>query len=126
MRGGSFHNKMVDEVVAVFLRNGWKVDTEFLCRASGVTTFLDINATKGDDRIACEVETSIRHVIDNVRKAKALRVRLWVVVPSRKLCRLAKHKLSRPDFLDSSGEVFVFLLDEVESQLSRGGKRHLG
>jgi hypothetical protein len=120
MRGGSFHNKMVDEVVAVFLRNGWKVDTEFLCRASGVTTFLDINATKGDDRIACEVETSIRHVIDNVRKAKALRVKLWVVVPSRKLRRLVKLKLRGSDLLHSSGEVSVLLLDEAESQLDGG------
>ena len=122
MRGGSFHNKMVEEVVAVFLHNGWAVETEFFCQASGVTTFFDVYATKGDVRIACEVETSIRHVIDNVRKAKALQVRLWVIVPSRKLCRLVEHKLSGSDLLNSSGETFVLLFDEVESQLG-GAKR---
>jgi hypothetical protein len=122
MRGDPFHNKMVEEAVAVFLRDGWAVETEFFCQADDVTTFFDVYATKGDARIACEVETSIRHVIDNVRKAKALQVRLWVIVPSRKLCRLAKHKLNGSDLLDSSGEIFVLLLDEVESQLG-GGKR---
>ena len=124
MRGGSFHNKMVEAVVTIFLHNEWEVETEFFCQAGDVTTFFDVYATKGDARIACEVETSIRHVIDNVRKAKALQVRLWVIVPSWKLCRLAKHKLSGSDLLDpSGGEILVLLLDEVESQL--GGSKRL-
>ena len=123
MRGGSFHNKMVEAVVTIFLHNEWEVETEFFCQAGDVTTFFDVYATKGDARIACEVETSIRHVIDNVRKAKALQVRLWVIVPSWKLCHLAKHKLSGSDLLDSSGDILVLLLDEVESQL--GGSKRL-
>ena len=39
------------------------------------------------------VRLSLRHVVDNVKKAESVGVRLWVVVPSRRLCRLVERKL---------------------------------
>lgn len=86
VRGGAFHNKIVEEVRAVFLSYGW------------------------------EVETSVRHVVDNVRKAEMVGVRLWVVVPSRKLCRLANRKLDE-GLVGDRGEVLVVLVGEVVRKL---------
>ena len=57
VRGGAFHNKIVEEVRAVFLSYGWEVETEFFYQRNGITTFFDVYAVRGDVRIACEVES---------------------------------------------------------------------
>ncbi len=70
-----------------------------------------------DARIACEVETSVRHVVDNVKKAESVGVRLWVVVPSRRLCRLVEQKLDGAGSSGFRGEAVVLLVGEVERKL---------
>jgi len=117
VRGGAFHNKIVEEVRAVFLSYGWEVETEFCCQRNEITTFFDVYAVRGDARIACEVETSVRHVADNVKKAESVGVRLWVVVPSRRLCRLVEQKLDGAGSSGFRGEAVVLLVGEVERKL---------
>ncbi len=118
VRGGAFHNKIVEDVRAVFLSYGWEVETEFCCQRNGITTFFDVYAVKGDVEIACEIETSVRHVVDNVLKARAVGIEVWVVVPSRRLCRLVERKLDGVCGEDC-GEVLVLLLGEVMEELDR-------
>ena len=93
MRGGAFHNKMVEEVASVLVVQGWKVETEFCLRSNGVVTFFDVYAIKDGREIAVEVETSARHVVDNVKKAQAVGVEVWIVVPSRRVKRAAERRL---------------------------------
>ena len=57
MRGGAFHNKIVEEVRTIFGDHGWQVYTEYRYSKNGVITYLDILAVNGNKKIACEVET---------------------------------------------------------------------
>ena len=95
VRGGAFHNKIVYDVVSVLQSHGWEVETEFRCQRNGVTTVFDVYAVKDGGVIAVEVETSVRHVVDNARKAQAVGVEVWVVVPSRRLKRTLEIRLHR-------------------------------
>ena len=103
---------MVEELKSAFLSHGWKVETEFFCRRNGVTTFFDVYAVKGRREVAVEVETSVRHVVDNVRKAQAVGIDVWIVVPSRKLQRVVGTCPSR----DIAG-IPALLVGEVGSIL---------
>ena len=119
VRGGAFHNKIVEEVRAVFLSCGWGGETEFCCQRNGITTFFDVYAVKGDVEIACEVETTARHAIDNARKAEAVGIHVWFVVPTRKLQRQIVCRFTKPGLIPNNKSIKVFLLGELERELSR-------
>ena len=119
VRGGAFHNKIVEEVREVFLFYGWEVETEFCCQRNGITTFLDVYAVKGDVEIACEVETTTRHAIDNARKVEAVGIYVWFVVPTRKLQRKIVRRFTNPGLIPNNKSIKVLLLGELERELAR-------
>jgi len=93
MRGKAFHNKIVEDACAIFSNHGWQIYTEYRYSKNGVTTYLDLFAVRGNKKIACEVETTIRHAVDNATKALSTGLDLWIIVPSRTLRRRVNHKL---------------------------------
>ena len=116
MRGGAFHNKVVEEAKTVFSEHRWQVFTEHRYRKNGTTTYLDLLAVRGNKKIACEIETTSRHAVDNAVKALSADIDLWVIVPSRRLRRQVEHKLisSGLDTRHKNIKVLLFCLLEAE------------
>jgi len=94
MRGELFHNKIVHDTADIFSRNKWHVLLEYRYQNDLVTTYFDLFAVKNGRQIACEIETTTRHLLDNARKASLAGIELWIIVPSRKLLRQADKQLA--------------------------------
>ena len=117
MRGSKFHNRIAEEVKTIFCNHNWRVYTEFRYRKNGVTTYLDLLAVKGNKCVGCEIETTVRHVIDNTQKAQSAGIMLWIIAPSRKLCRQVKQKLSYSNIATNHPSIRILLLGQLESEL---------
>lgn len=118
MRGGEFHNKIVEETKTIFNNHGWQVYTEYRYRKHNITTYLDLLAVRGDKQIACEVETTARHAVDNAAKALSAGLDLWIIVPSRKLCRQVKQNLPSSGITTNRQSIKVLLLSQLEIELN--------
>ena len=116
MRGSAFHNNIVDEAKATFNRYHWQVYTEYRYRKDSVTTYLDLFAAKDNRKIACEVETTPRHIIDNALKARSVNLTLWIIVPSRRLRRQAEQKLTAAGLLRNES-LRLLLPGQLEAEL---------
>lgn len=117
MRGKDFHNALVDRAKTIFTSFNWQVDTEHRYRHNNITTYFDLYAVKANLVIACEIETTPRHVIDNVVKALATGVCVWVVVPTRVLLCQAKQKLASLNISASPESVRILLFSQLEAEL---------
>lgn len=122
MRGKAFHNQIAEEVKTVFNGHGWQVSTEHRYRKNGITTFFDLFAVKGNKRIACEVETTIRHAVDNALKAQATGVALWIIVPTRALRRQIEHKLGYLELNTGLKSIRIILFCHTEAELKSFNK----
>lgn len=116
MRGGVFHNKIVEEAKAIFNNHGWQAYTEYRC--NGITTYLDLFAVRGSKKIACEVETTARHAVDNAVKALSADLDLWIIVPSRTLGRQIEHKLRYSGFNTKHQTIRNLLFCQLEVELN--------
>lgn len=117
MRGAAFHNKIAEEVKMIFSNHGWQVYMEYRHRNNGVTTYLDLFAVKGDKIIACEVETTARHAVDNTTKALSAGLDLWIIVPSRTLRRQVEQKLTSSKLVVNRQSIRILLLCQLEAEL---------
>lgn len=118
MRGGAFHNKIVEEVKAIFGNHNWQAYTEYRYRKNGITTYLDLLAVRGNKKIACEVETTARHAVDNAVKALSAGVDLWIIIPSRTLGRKIEHRLISSGLNTKHQAVRVLLFCQLEAELN--------
>lgn len=118
MRGKAFHNQIATDAKAIFSHHGWQVYTEHRCRKNGVTTYFDLLAVKGDQTIACEIETTPRHAVDNVLKAQAVGVVLWIIVPTRRLRRQIERKLESSGIAENHQFVKTMLLTQLNTELT--------
>jgi hypothetical protein len=125
MRGSGFHNKIAEEVKAIFDNHNWQVYTEYRYRKNGVTTYLDLLAVRGNQKIACEVETTSRHAVDNAVKALSAGLDLWIIVPSRTLYRQIEHRLISSGINTKHQAIRVLLLCELEAELTFFQKHNL-
>ena len=118
MRGKAFHNMIVEQAGDVFRENGWQVNMEYRYCEDNITNYLDLFAVRDNKRIACEVETTPRHVLDNAAKAILLGIELLVVVPSRRVRQQIERKLaaSLPDEICKS--LKVMLIDQLAEHLN--------
>lgn len=118
MRGKPFHNLLVQQAKCQLGRFFEQVELEYpICRR-GVVDFLDLFASGPSRSLAVEVETTPRHALDNVRKAAAVEVPLWIVVPTRVLrCRLLQQ-LQPLDLQPGGQPICVLLLGELEQALT--------
>ena len=118
MRGKAFHNRIAEEAKMILSSHGWQVYTEHRYRKNGITTYLDLFAVKGDKSIACEVETTIRHAVDNALKAQSAGVVLWIIVPTRTLRRQIERKLESPDVTENRQPIKTVLLSQLNTELN--------
>jgi hypothetical protein len=117
MRGGAFHNRIAEEVKMIFSKHGWQIFMEHRYRNNGITTYLDLFAIKGDKKIACEVETTARHVIDNAIKAQSVGIGLWIIVPTRTLYRKIEQKLRSSALATTCQPIRILLLCQLKVYL---------
>jgi hypothetical protein len=120
MRGKAFHNHLAAQVARDFLRAGFGVWAEYGLRLpDGQTDFVDVLAGREGATIACEVETTARHVLENVAKAQALQLTLWVVVPNRQIWSAVARKVRKIHRTSSAVPVQILLVGEVSYRLTR-------
>lgn len=117
MRGDPFHNQLADTVRTFLERRGWRVWTEKRVVAADTIAYFDLFAVKDGQGIAFEIETTARHALDNAKKARALGVPVWFVVPRRRTKRQILRKLGAR-FVAGGESVEVLLIDEIEGELA--------
>ena len=118
MRGKAFHNRIAEEAKTIFSNHHWQVYTEHRYRKNGITTYLDLFAVKGKQAIACEIETTIRHAIDNALKAQAVGLVLWIIVPTRTLRRQIERKLKSSGVTKKRQSIKTILLSQLNMELN--------
>ncbi len=118
MRGKVFHNRIAEEAKAIFSNHSWQIYAEHRCRKNDITTYFDLFAVKGNQAIACEVETTSRHAVDNALKAQAVGVVLWIVVPTRTLRRQIERKLKSSGITENHQSIKAILLSQLNTELN--------
>jgi len=119
MRGKPFHNLIADQARTRLARFFEQVESEYPIRRCGVVTFLDVFASGPSCTLAVEVETTQRHALDNARKAAAVEVPLWIVVPTRALRGRLLQQLEPLGLRPGGQPICVLLLGELEQALTR-------
>lgn len=117
MRGKPFHNKIAQECREILTRYHWRVYMEHCIKADHITTYFDLYATNGSRNIACEIETTSRHALDNAAKAIVTDIPLWIIVPSRRLRRQIDHKLQAAQLTSNHCSIRVLLMSQLEAEL---------
>ena len=102
----------------IFERFGWQVFMEHRFQANGTTKYFDLFAENPPDKIVFEIETTVRHAIDNARKAQAVGVPVWFVVPTQKVKRQIVRKLTTPGVMPGNKLIKVLLLGQLEGELA--------
>ncbi len=117
MRGEPLHNMMANGVETTLCYFFNEVHLEHPYRKNGVVTFLDLFARQNQFVLACEIETTTRHGVDNARKAAAVDIPLWIIVPTNQLKIKLSHKL-KPFQLRPGGEsIKILLLGQLQGEL---------
>jgi hypothetical protein len=119
MRGGAFHNFLVAQSAEQFQEAGFEVLIEYpLQLLDGRRDYIDLLARREGAMIACEVETTARHVLDNLAKARTLGLTLWFVVPTRKVRAAVARKVQRASKTPSDAPIQILLIGEVFQRLT--------
>jgi hypothetical protein len=118
MRGKPFHNLMAQEIKTRLDRFFEQVESEYPIRRNGVVTFLDLFAHGPSRTLAVEVETTQRHALDNARKAAAVEVPLWIVVPTRVLQSRLLQRLEPLGLQPGGQPICVLMLGQLEQGLT--------
>ena len=117
MRGKTFHNHITQELMMAFTRLNWHVHKEFCVRRNGVIIYFDLLALMGNLLLGCQVETSVRHIIENAQKACAVDIPTWFIVPTRKIRNLAAAKLQPLNITPGSEPIQLLLPGQLEKEL---------
>ena len=80
----------------------------------GVTTYFDLFARKGPLIIACEIETTCRHALENLGKAQVIGIPLWIIVPTRRIRQQIQRMLGDKTVFSGGRPVEVILPDELK------------
>lgn len=119
MRGKKFHNHLVNRAKMLFAAYKWQTFTEYRYQDNGITTFFDLYAIKDGKAVACEIETTSRHMADNVDKALTARVDIWVIVPTRILLNKARQKINHAKLNTDQNQVKVLLLGQLGKEIKK-------
>ncbi len=119
MRGKVFHNTLANRAKNIFQGLNWRVRNEYRYQKNGITTYFDVYATKDNKMIACEIETTSRHAIDNINKALTVEVDIWVIVPTKNLLCRINNKLNRMDLNTSFNSVKILLFSQLEKEIKK-------
>ena len=117
MRGNLFHNMIVQKAKVVFTEHNWQVQTECCIIKAETHYCFDLLATKGRYEIACEIETTRRHAIDNALKASIVDIPLWFIVPTRNIKNQIADRLKKLRMKPGNEPIKILLLDQLEQEL---------
>jgi hypothetical protein len=88
-----------------------------ICR-NGVTGYFDFGVKGGDRMWAIEIETTIRHLVDNAKKAAAVNIPLWIVVPTCQIRKQAALKLRSLNLLPGGEPIKLLLVGQVQKEVA--------
>jgi hypothetical protein len=94
-----------------------EVDPEHKCSKNGVVTYLDLFARGKQFVLACEIETTARHGVDNALKAAAVNIPLWIIVPTNKVKIKISRKLKPLQLRPGGKPIKILLLGQLEREL---------
>lgn len=117
MRGKLFHNMIVQKARAVFICLNWQVYTEHGVEINGTKYYFDLIAIKEQYKVACEVETTRRHAIDNALKASIVDIPLWFVIPTQDIKRQIADKLKKTSITPGNELIKILLLGQLKQEL---------
>ena len=117
MRGKPFHNLIVSRVKTILQGFFRCVYLEYRFRRNGAVTDFDVFAQKALFALAIEVETTCRHGIDNARKAAAVDVPLWIIVPTQTLRAKLSRQLRLLELRPGDEPIKIFLLGQLEQEV---------
>ena len=117
MRGKTLHNLTADKTGMTLSRFFREVNPEHKYSRNGVTTYFDLFARQNGFVLACEIETTARHGVDNAVKAAAVGVPLWIIASTGEIKKRLSHKL-KPLQLRPGGEpIKILLLGQLQKEL---------
>ena len=117
MRGKPFHNLIVSRAKTILQGFFRCVYLEYRFRRNGVVTDFDVFAQEDLFVLAIEVETTCRHGIDNAKKAAAIDVPLWIIVPTQALRAKLSRQLQLLELRPGGEPIKIFLLGQLEQQV---------
>ena len=98
MRGGIFHEYMLDQLEIAFQEGGLQTRRQVHSRAGRATGYIDLLACSKDSRLlVVEVEMdSHRRVVNDVQKRRDLgnKAVLWIVTPTARLAQSIQKRLN--------------------------------
>jgi len=118
MRGQTLHNLIVARAKRLMEDSFDQAWTEHKCHRNGTITFFDLFGQTGAVQLAIEVETTVRHAVDNARKAEAVGVPVWFVVPQRQLQRTLQSKFQTLDLTPRGEPIKILLLGQLRQALT--------
>ncbi len=117
MRGKPFHNLIVSMAKTILQGFFRCVYLEYRFRRNGVVTDFDVFAQEDLFALAIEVETTCRHGIDNAKKAAAVDVPLWIIVPTQTLRAKLSRRLQLLGLRPGGEPIKIFLLGQLEQEV---------
>jgi hypothetical protein len=105
-------------MAGIFCQEGFDVYVEHGLKLSGDRmNYVDLLARREDLAVICEVETTPRHVLDNLSKAELLDMPLWIIVPSRKVKSEVIRKLRKAGYRSRKSFFHISMPDELQQGL---------
>ena len=117
MRGQPFHNLIASRVKTILQGFFRGVYLEYRFRRNGAVTDFDIFAQENLFALAIEVETTCRHGIDNAKKAAAVDIPLWIIVPTQTLKAQLSRRLQLLELRPGGEPIKIFLLGQLEQEV---------
>ena len=117
MRGEILHNTMGKTTGATLRGFFSEVYPEYKYCRNGVVTYLDLFARQSQFVLACEIETTARHGVDNAIKAAAVDIPLWIIVPTNKVKVKLLRKLKLLKLRPGGKPIKILLLGQLQREL---------
>ncbi len=118
MRGKSLHNHIAFRLKAILESCYLPVSLEHYIQRNGTADVVDILVQCGKIQWAIEIETTIRHALDNANKAAAVDIPLWIVVPTSSLAASVPARLKPLDLHPGGQPIKILLLGQVQKAVT--------
>ncbi len=123
MRGGVFHEMILDRIEATFQSKGLRTRRQVLAQRQGRTTgYIDLVVYGSDCKqvLLVEVEMTKKRVMNDVQKRRDMGIGeaaiLWIVVPNKGLSQSIERLLYSHE-IDATEPIFVWTIFEALQQI---------
>ncbi len=117
MRGDPLHNMMAHGTGITLGYFFTEVSSEHKYGKNGVVTYLDLFARQNGFVLACEIETTARHAVDNAIKAAVVDIPLWIIVPTNNVKMKLLRKLKSLQLRPGGEPIKILLLGQLQGEL---------